>query len=83
MVSKIKKQIIFKEEIEEVKKHLPKRGSFGPISKMTGGRYKTNTIRHMFAHRRTMSPVVFKAAKKLADLINSEQNNQSNNSSHA
>ena len=65
----MKKQKNFNTEIEEIKNKLPRRSGYVTISTMIGGRYKSATIKHMFAQRRTMSPLVLEAAKKLVDFI--------------
>lgn len=65
----MKKQIITKEEIEEVKNRLPKRCAYSTIAEMLGGKYKPDTIKRMFIQNRTMSPLVLDAAKKLIDFI--------------
>jgi hypothetical protein len=78
---KMKKQIIIDPSIEDIKNKLPKRGSFGTISKMINGKYTSQTIRHMFAQRRTMSPIVLDAAKKLIDFISPETKPEENENS--
>lgn len=74
----MKKQIIIDTVIEEVKNKLPKRGTYGVISKMLGGKYTPGTIRHMFAQRRTMSPDVLLAAQNLIDFITPEPKTEEN-----
>jgi len=68
----MKKQINIDPDIEEVKNKLPKRGTYGIISQMIGGKYTPGTIRHMFAQRRTMSPEVLTAAQNLIAFMNPE-----------
>jgi len=74
----MKKQIIFDEDIESVKKRLPKRCAYSTISEMLGGKYTPGTIRHMFAQRRTMSPVVLQAAQSLIEFITPDSTPESN-----
>jgi hypothetical protein len=76
----MKKQIILDPDIEAVKNKLPKRCAYSTISEMLSGKYTPETIRHMFAQRRTMSPEVLQAAQNLIDFINPETNIQSNES---
>ncbi len=68
------KLINFDPAIEEVKNKLPKRCAYGMISEILNGLYTSGTIRHMFAQRRTMSPIVMEAAKKIIDFVNPETN---------
>lgn len=70
----MEKQINFDPAIEEVKNKLPKRCAYSMISEILNGLYTSGTIRHMFAQRRTMSPIVMEAAKKIIDFINPETN---------
>jgi hypothetical protein len=76
----MKKQIILDPAIEEVKSKLPKRCAYSTISGMLGGKYKPETIKAMLAQRRTMSPEVLDAAKKLINFISPETNTDQNES---
>lgn len=58
------------EEIEKIKKMLPRAGAYQMIETMINGAYKANTIRAMLNGSRTMKTIVFEAAKKLAETIN-------------
>jgi hypothetical protein len=74
----MKKQIFFNQDIEDVRNKLPKRCAFSTISEMINKEYTPGTIRHMFAQRRTMSPTVLEAAKKLIDFITPETKSPEN-----
>lgn len=74
----MKKKIIFDEDIEAVKNKLPKKCAFSTISEMLAGKYKPDTIKAMFAQRRTMSPEVLQAAQNLIAFITPETKTEEN-----
>lgn len=74
----MKKQINFDPAIEEIRSKLPKRCAYSMISEILYGFYTPGTIRHMFAQRRTMSPIVMEAAKRIIDFISPETNKSQN-----
>jgi len=65
----MKKQIK-SEEIEKIKKQLPRAGAYEVISGMVNGAYKPNTIKAMMNQQRTMNPGVLQEAKRLIEIIN-------------
>ena len=75
----MKKQIIFDEDIESVKKRLPKRCAYSTIAEMLAGKYKPGTIKAMFLQSRTMRPDVLEAAQSLIEFISSKtEENETN-----
>lgn len=68
------KNLIKSEEIEKIKKELPRVGSYKLISGMINGAYKPNTIKAMINQQRTMNPGVFQAAKSVIELMKSGEN---------
>lgn len=58
------------EEVEKIKKLLPRTGAYKIIEGMLNGTYKANTIKAMFNQQRTMKDEVLEAAKKLIKIMN-------------
>jgi hypothetical protein len=65
----MKKQIK-DEEIEKIKKQLPRAGAYQVISGMVNGAYRPRTIAAMLNQDRTMNTGVLQEAKRLIEIIN-------------